>query len=238
MIRTALVVAALTVGLATAEATTFNNEPVSVPTTQTTTAQASTDKCKPKPKTKRKWRPKKKKACPKPDIYILQPCLCRGQQGPIGPRGLPGKVIYKGPNLSLGYMGMALWPKNTYAWSHGPSLRLSSPLSETKELAIELGWAIGRDRAVMGQVTVTHWFEDHDWVGFTGGLFGQVIGLRASRDTGYYGGVTPQASVRATWESLDFRASAGLAVGAAGFDNSHTDIVAGPIGSAGISYRW
>lgn len=216
-----LIVFLLSLGLAAPTVTADTNK---------VTACKVTKKKKPK---KRKWKPR---TCPAPRVVVVQECAC--PEGPPGPAGERGPRGYAGLNMGAGYMFSAFTALHDYAWAHGPSIRFTSRLSRSKELQLELGWAIGRDRAVMAQALVKHRFEAARWFWVGGGFYGHVIGLRKGRDTGYYGGLQAQVGVKERIGNLKFQLGVGPSVVLATFDNSGTDFAVGAVGSAGVTYRW
>lgn len=178
----------------------------------------------------------------------------RGPRGPSGNDGAPGadgkdgepgvntvivRYQYRGPNISVGYMGSAFVPQQEYAWAHGPSLRLISDLSNTKDLTLELGWAPFRDGAIMGRASITHWLDDSPGWGLGGGLFFQSIGMAEGRNRGDYVGLLGTVAYLHSWGSLDLRAEAGPSIGG-GFYKADGDdgFVIGAVGSAGLSWGW
>lgn len=173
----------------------------------------------------------------------------RGLTGPAGPAGPPGRnavaaqpvyhstttYIYRGLNVSLGYMGAAYWPVKDYSWAHGPSLKFTSDLSETKDLTLELGWAPGRYHALIARTAITHWEWEH--LGFGAGLLVQPIGLEEGRENGYYFALVPHVAVGNSYGNLNVRVEVGPSLGLAYYDKAD-GLVGGVVGSASLSWTW
>ena len=165
-----------------------------------------------------------------------------GPQGKIGPRGRTillreVKYVYSGLNIGIGYMGSLFFPKNDYAWAHGPSLRLTSKLAVDKELLLEVGWGWGRDEAVMGQVQLRHWWDDgKSKLGCSGAIYGQAIGLDPDKASGGYVALVPGLVGRTTLGDWRFDAGLGLALGWADYRGQDGDPIVGLVSSVGVSY--
>src|SRR5688572_16762462 len=140
----------------------------------------------------------------------------QGEPGPSGPEGAQGPQGEQGPpgpacqpcrpaeerdpygsriNLGLGLMGMVVGPAHEYAWSWGPALHLRADMAPRTELSIDVGlgmgadgpsWSPGQERAVMGRLGVTRYFEDVPWLGLGMGAHVTSIGLKPGHDSGFY----------------------------------------------------
>jgi len=205
------------------------------------------DDCPPcnKPKKKkRKPSPNKPKQCSEctPTVVLVCPQGPVGPAGPQGAKGDRGVTQYASLYPGVGYMAVGLWPKKDYAWAQGVSLRFESILNADNTMLVQIGFAPGRDGAVMGQVAIRHWF-DNTFLGFDSalsfGLFGQVIGLNDNRENGYYAGFTPQLVLsRNIFSNFILSVEAGPVLGLAKYETTDTDVVGGVLGGAGLSWEW
>lgn len=136
-------------------------------------------------------------------------------------------------------MGATHFPVHKYAWAHGPSLRLISPLAIRTELMLEAGWAPGRDGAVLLHANITQWTKRRPWLGVGGGVLVQPIGLDEDRALGQFVAVVGQISVRKrVWDVLKVRAGAGPSLAYSWFEDDERGFALGLVGSAGVEYVW
>ena len=167
------------------------------------------------------------------------PAGVAGARGPRGHRGAPGKVVESprsGFGLGLSYLASAYQPRKDYSWAHGPALRFVSELDFLEDLVVEVGFAPGRDQAVVGDIKWSFWQEEATWFGLGVGLYGHAIGLNRD-EVGYYGSVFPFLAFRGVRKGLNVRADIGPAFGVASFDKD-ASLVLGVVSSVGISWNW
>jgi hypothetical protein len=90
----------------------------------------------------------------------------------------------------------------------------------------------------MGQVAVTYWFASLNWLGLGGGFFGQAIGLRDDRPTGFYGGFIPHLGLRTDIGRVELRGEVGPIFALTDYDDTDLGVVGGVAGSVGLSWKW
>ena len=214
--------------------------------------------CKPKPKPR-----KKRKPAPPPPAGPQGPQGEKGDVGPQGPQGLQGEKGEQGPagpacdcpaeakkgsavHLGVGLMASALFPAHEYAWAWGPALQLRFDLDQRTELTLGVGiglgadaadWSPGKQRAIMGQVGVTHYLENVSWLGFGGSAYVESLGLKEGSDQGIYLGLAPHVAAKWVTKYVTWRTELGLFLGAGTYGKSY-QFVYGPTGSTSLSWNF
>lgn len=172
----------------------------------------------------------------------------RGEPGPAGPAAPPTKEVKKGSpvNLGIGLMSSALFPAHQYAWAWGPALQLRFDLAERTELTLGVGiglgadaadWSPGKQRAIMGQVGVTHYLESVPWLGFGGAAFVESIGMKPGNDDGVYFGLSPTIAAKLVTKYVTWRTELGLFLGAGTYGPSY-QFVYGPTASTFLMWNF
>lgn len=188
----------------------------------------------------------------------------KGDVGPQGPKGEKGdfsvKTITITHNvatpylpahrhngnrlqLGLGWMGAVHWPARDYAWTQGPSLRVSSGAWSDTSANLELGWAPERKGAFMLRATFNwwDWLVEEEWIGFGLGMFWQSIGTADDAAEGHYVGLLPEVAFRVpVSENVGVVANVGPAITYSGYDDPQETRAfnIGFVGSAGVLFNF
>lgn len=220
--------------------------------------------CRPRPRPRPHRPPTPPPAGPQGPQGAQGPQGEQGPAGPEGPQGLQGEQGRPGPagtpcrqaeerdpygsriNLGLGLMGMAVGPAHDYAWSWGPALHLRADMAPRTELTIDVGlgmgadgpmWSPGQERAIMGRLGVTRYFEDVPWLGLGAGAHVTSIGLKDGHDSGLYLGINPVVAFRVPLRYVTWRTEVGPYIGMASY-GQNWDAALGAAGSTFLMWNW